>query len=73
MLTVAVVDGPDTLLVLGFRQFLLENSPTIAGLNPGAFTGAFRAQYVGWPAPIRCGAVGGSCNVRFGVGRVVLH
>ena len=73
VLTVAVVDSADTLTVLNFRQFLLQNATTVAGLAPAAFNGAFRAQYLGWPVPIRCGAVGGSCNVAFGVGRTVLH
>lgn len=81
VLTVTVVDAADTLSVLNFRQFLIENSPTVPGvnplnpnpLNPGSFTGAFRAQYIGRPVPLRCGGVGGSCSVAFGVGRTVLH
>jgi hypothetical protein len=73
VLTVAVVDAADTLSVLNLRQFLLENSPAVPGLNPGAFTGAFRAQYIGRPVPLRCGGVGGACNISFGIGRVVLH
>ena len=81
VVTVPVVDDPTTLNVLGFRQFLVEADPTAAagnGLNPTATgttcqTGAFPAQYIGWPVPLRCGGVGGSCTVSFGAGRTVLH
>ena len=77
VLTVAVVDAADTLNVLNFRQFLLEMSPLNAvvtqGLNPALNTGAFRAQYIGTPVPLRSGSVGGTCRVQQGVGRVVLH
>lgn len=77
VLTVAVVDAADTLNVLGFRQFFLQNSPTIAGLGPivGAVSSraAFRAQYIGAPVPIRSGTAAGTCTVTRGVGRTVLH
>lgn len=78
VLTVALVDAADSLTVLNFRQFLIENSPNIAGLVPtpcgaNCITGVFRAQYIGRPVPVRCGGVGGACNVSFGVGRTVAH
>jgi Flp pilus assembly protein TadG len=77
VLTVAVVDAADTLNVLGFRQFFMQNSPTIAGLGPiqGAVSSraAFRAQYIGAPVPIRSGTAAGTCAVTRGVGRTVLH
>ena len=81
VLTVAVVDAADSLAVLGFRQFLFQNALGTTGVNainpnpvnPMSFTGAVRAQYLGWPVPLRCGRIGGSCNVSFGVGRTVLH
>ena len=73
VLTVALVDAADSLTVLNFRQFLIENAPGILGLNPAGFTGAFRAQYIGRRVPLRCGGVGGACGVSFGVGRVVGH
>jgi hypothetical protein len=78
VLTVAVVDAADTLTVLNFRQFLIEASPVTAtvstGLNTALVTGAFRAQYIGAPVPLRCGGAGGMCRVTtFGVGRTVLH
>jgi len=74
LLTVAVVDASDSLNVLNFRQFLIETSPTVnQGLDPSLTTGAFPAQYLGAPAPIRCAAAAGSCTIVTGVGRTVLH
>ena len=75
VLTVPVIDS--ALTVLNFRQFLLEMSPVsptiVQGVNPALNTGAFRAQYIGAPVPLRSGSVGGTCRVTLGVGRVVLH
>jgi Flp pilus assembly protein TadG len=74
ILTMAVVDAAGTLSVLNFRQFLLEPvDAATQGLNPSLATGAFRAQYIGAPVPLRSGAIGGLCNVSSGVGRIVLH
>ena len=77
ILTVAIVDAADSLAVLNFRQFLIEMSPlspTVSqGLNTALVTGAFRAQYIGAPVPVRCGGVGGLCRVSPGLGRTVLH
>jgi hypothetical protein len=77
ILTVAVVDAADSLNVLNFRQFLIEASPVAgpvtAGLNTALVTGAFRAQYIGAPVPLRCGGIGGMCLVSSGAGRTVLH
>lgn len=83
VLTVPVVDDPSTLNVLGFQQFLIETDPNVAarggaGLSPSTTgsncqTGAFPAQYLGWPVPLRCSGAGGSCGVQFGAGRTVLH
>ncbi len=73
VLTLAVVDAADTLSVLNFRQFLIENASNVMGLDPSGFTGAFRAQYLGHPVPIRTANLGGSCSVAAGVGRIVLH
>jgi len=75
VLTASVIDAADSLIVLNFRQFLLEMAPAgvTQGLNPALANGAFRAQYIGAPVPIRAGTVGGSCRVSLGVGRVVLH
>ena len=75
VLTVPVIDLVDSLNVLGFRQFLLEMSPTVAlGLDPSLVSGAFRVQYIGGLVPLRCGGIGGVCTTsNGGVGRVVLH
>lgn len=73
VLTVAIVDAADSLGVLNFRQFLLQNAPDVAGLDPQPVTGAFRAQYIGQPAPLRAGVIGGACQVTAGIGRIVLH
>ncbi len=72
VVTVPIVDDSASLTVLNFRQFFLENDPTVTGLNVGAFTGALRAQYIGTPVAIRLGTVGGACGVTRGVGKVVL-
>jgi hypothetical protein len=77
VLTVAIVDAADSLIVLNFRQFLILMSPVSPavsqGLNTNLITGAFRAQYIGAPVPLRCGGVGGLCRVSLGTGRTVLH
>jgi hypothetical protein len=74
ILTLPVVDAADSLTVLNFRQFLIETSPNVAvGLNTTLVTGAFRAQYIGAPIPVRCGRIGGACRVSRGLGRTVLH
>jgi hypothetical protein len=77
VLTVTIVDSTTTLNVLNFRQFLIEPAPPSAtitqGLDTTLVTGAFRAQYLGAPVPVRCGGIGGLCTVTSGVGRTVLH
>lgn len=77
ILTVALVDSiplnaATEMLVLGFRQFLLEPNPDSTELNPADAVGRFAAIYIGYPAPIRQGRFG-SCGVTQGPGRVVLH
>jgi Flp pilus assembly protein TadG len=75
VLTVPVIDSIDSLNVMGFRQFLLEMSPTvIEGLDTSLTSGAFRAQYIGTLVPVRCGGISGVCTTsNGGIGRVVLH
>ena len=79
IITVAIIDAATSLDVLNFRQFLIEPGPASQG-TPGlaaSAIGAFRAQYIGAPVPLRCGGVGGVCSISGGispgVGRVVLH
>jgi Flp pilus assembly protein TadG len=85
VLTVAVLDPdllPDLLVVLNFRQFLVENAAGLLGLDVSGtsappYLAALRAQYIGYPAPIASGTVGGACitsNPQLaGPGRPVLH
>jgi Flp pilus assembly protein TadG len=75
VITVPVIDALDSLNVLGFRQFLLEMSPTVMqGLDTSLTSGAFRVQYIGTLVPLRCGGIAGICTItNGGVGRVVLH
>jgi hypothetical protein len=73
VITVAVVDPegfPNTLRVLGFRQFLLEPD----GINPSDPNGRFAALYIGYPVPLRQGRFD-RCGEgdRRGPGKVVLH
>ena len=83
VLTVAVIDDPTLLTVLNFRQFLLQNSDSVSGLDvagTGAapvYTAPFRAEYIGYGAPIASGGIGGACvtlhPLLVGPGRPVLH
>src|SRR5262249_28599403 len=66
ILTMAVVDSATSLTVLNFRQFLIEPAPAMTGLAVSGI-GAFRAQYLGAPVPLRCGGVGGVCSISGGV------
>jgi Flp pilus assembly protein TadG len=85
VLTVAVIDPnllPD-LIVLNFRQFLLQNSDGLLGLDVAGssaapvYTAPFRAEYIGYGAPIASGGIGGACMtlhpLLVGPGRPVLH
>ena len=77
VLTVTIIDSTTSLTVLNFRQFLIEpaapSATIIQGLDTTLLTGAFRAQYLGAPVPVRCGGVGGVCSITSGIGRMVLH
>jgi hypothetical protein len=77
IITVAIIDTVATLSVLNFRQFLIEPAPPPTQGLAASAAGAFRAQYIGAPVPVRCGGVGGVCSITGGVspgvGRVVLH
>ena len=83
VLTVAVIDDPTLLTVLNFRQFLLQNSDGLLGLDVAgtgaapAYTAPFRAEYIGYGAPIASGGIGGACMalhpLLVGPGRPVLH
>ena len=78
LMTLPIVDTlstTGTMVVQGFRQFLLQptaNSATNSN-NPADADGRFTALYVGVVAPVKAGTVGGSCGVVSGPGKVVLH
>lgn len=75
LITVAVVDSianTSSMIVLGFRQFLVEPNPDDVTINPADRNGRFAVLYVGYPAPLRQGRFDG-CTVTAGPGKVVLH
>ena len=83
VITVPVVDAlsPNSatpMLVLGFRQFLLQPNPDGTFLDPSDSNGRFVATYIGGPMPLRQGNVDdryglGVCPATSGPGKVVLH
>ena len=84
VITVPVVDAlaPNTatpMVVLGFRQFLVQPNPDGTFFNPSDPNGRFVATYIGSPMPVKQGYIddrfGQSCPapVTSGPGKVVLH
>jgi Flp pilus assembly protein TadG len=80
VITVPVMDAlstsPGTMVVLGFRQFLLQpttNFTTATANNPADANSRFAAMYLGVVAPVKQGAMGPACGVLYGPGKVVLH
>lgn len=75
VITVAVVDqiqNTSAMIVLGFRQFLVEPNPDDVTINPSDRYGRFAALYIGYPMPVKQGRFDG-CIVTAGPGKVVLH
>lgn len=75
VITVAIVDqiaNTSAMVVLGFRQFLVEPNPNDITINPTDRNGRFAALYIGYPVPVRQGRFDG-CLVSAGPGKVVLH
>jgi len=74
VITVPIVDvaSTATMLVLGFRQFLLEPNPNDVTLNPADPNARFAALYLGSVMPVRAGRIDG-CTLTSGPGKVVLH
>ena len=60
------------MIVLGFRQFLVEPNPNETNINPQDADGRFVALYIGSVAPLKQGRFDG-CQVAAGPGKVVLH
>ncbi len=75
VITVAIVDSisnTSSMVVLGFRQFLVEPNPSDVTINPADRNGRFAALYIGYPVPVQQGRFDG-CWVTAGPGKVVLH
>lgn len=76
IITVPVVEtisAGGTMLVLGFRQFLLMPSPGDTTVSAGDTNGRFVAMYIGNPMPLRSGRLEGCTGLASGPGKVVLH
>jgi Flp pilus assembly protein TadG len=84
VITVPVVDAlsPNTatpMLVLGFRQFLVQLASDGTFFSPTDPNGRFVATYIGSPMPVKQGYIddrflnAGVCPVTSGPGKVVLH
>jgi hypothetical protein len=75
VITVAVVEditATGSLVVLGFRQFLLDPHPTLSNINPADPYGRMVGLYIGSVAPLQQGRFDG-CQQAAGPGKVVLH
>lgn len=75
VLTIVIVEALNptgTMLVLGYRQFLLEPVQNLTNINPSDSNGRFGALYLGTVAPLRQGRAG-DCAITNGPGKVVLH
>jgi Flp pilus assembly protein TadG len=74
VITVPIVDTASTatMIVLGFRQFLIEPNANDTTLNAADQNGRFAALYLGTVMPVRAGRIDG-CSLTVGPGKVVLH
>ncbi|MBI4908595.1 MAG: Tad domain-containing protein [Acidobacteria bacterium] len=75
IITVAIVDTVNptgTMLVQGFRQFLVQPLVNQTGIGTNDSNGRFSAVYIGAPVPLKQG-LAGSCGVTSGPGKVVLY
>jgi Flp pilus assembly protein TadG len=74
VITVPIIDtaSTTTMIVLGFRQFLIEPNPNDVTLNVADQNGRFSALYLGTVMPVRAGRFDG-CTLTSGPGKVVLH
>lgn len=72
IITVPVIDlaSTSTMVVLGFRQFLLEPALSDVTINPTDQNGRFVAMYLGSVMPVRSGRIDG-CTLATGPGKVV--
>jgi len=74
IITVPIIDtaSTSTMVVLGFRQFLLEPAANDVTINVNDINGRVAALYLGTVTPIRAGRIDG-CSLTTGPGKVVLH
>ncbi len=75
IITVPIVDtlsAAGTMIVLGFRQFLIEPSQGATDITPNDTYGRFVGLYIGSVVPLRQGHLSG-CQQTAGPGKVVLH
>jgi hypothetical protein len=75
VITVPVVDALNpggNMMVLGFRQFLVDPNPDTTTITPTDRNGRFVGLYIGSVAPVKQGSFGG-CTQTAGPGKVVLH
>lgn len=75
LMTIPIVDTINptgTMIVLGFRQFILQPLQDQTGIAPNDANGRFAATYIGSVVPLKQGTFG-SCAVTSGPGKVVLH
>jgi Flp pilus assembly protein TadG len=75
VITVPIVESlssTDAMVVLGFRQFLVEPNPNDSNINPQDADGRFVALYIGSVVPVKQGRFDG-CQLAAGPGKVVLH
>jgi len=75
VITVPVVDALNSggnMMVLGFRQFLVDPNPDTTTITPTDRNARFVGLYIGSVAPVKQGSFGG-CTQTAGPGKVVLH
>ena len=74
VITVPIIDTASTatMIVLGFRQFLLEPNANDVTINAADANGRIGALYLGTVMPVRAGRIDG-CTLATGPGKVVLH
>ncbi len=75
VITVPIVDtlsATAPMVVLGFRQFLVDPDPNGVNINPADQNGRFVGLYLGSVMPLKQGRFDG-CQVASGPGKVVLH
>ena len=76
IITIPIVDAlapGGGMLVLGFRQFLVQPLPGGTEFAAGDPSGRFVASYIGSVMPLRQGRFDGNCGATSGPGKVVLY